>query len=269
MSITKEEYARMNAKMTGVKGSVSRSCDTLGKRCIQLEELLNRESKEFSDKTTRKLSEDINKAKDSVDKHLQNLKSTGKNLTEVIAGMKAEDTIEKDLKKMATMVNDDIEDYISKYDKLKTEHAQTIEAADKLVSPVKETKIYQNRMQLLKTKESQIKHTEYLNQLENLMGIAKFENMTSDEMIIHIFIENADLVMSKIGIEILTSDQPSVTELRSRITTAEKAMQGTGKPDNTKHATPNLQGEITQHRGLLGKMQTLREIRSQDRTLQI
>ena len=41
-------------------------------------------------------------------------------------------------------------------------------------------------------------------------------------MIIHIFIENADLTMSKIGIKILTSDQPSVTELRSRITTAEK-----------------------------------------------
>ena len=136
----------MNAKMTGVKGSVSRSYNTMGKRCIQLEELLNREAKYFSDKTTRKLSEDIDKTKDSIEKHLENLENTGKNLTEVIAGMKAEDTIEKDLEKMAAMVNDDIEDYISKYDKLKTEHAQTIEAADKLVSPVKQTPIYQIRM---------------------------------------------------------------------------------------------------------------------------
>ena len=208
-----------------------------GETLCSTQELLNRDEKDFSDKTTRKLAEDIDKTRDAIEEHLENLENTGKNLTEVIAGMKAEDTIEKDLEKMAAMVNNDIEDYISKYDKLKTEHAQTIEAADKLVSPVKQTKIYQNRMQLLKTKESQIKHTEYLNQLENLMGIAKFENMTSDEMIIHIFIENPDSTMSKIGIKILTSDQPSVTELRSRITTAEKAIQGTGKPDNTKHAT--------------------------------
>ena len=66
----------MNANMTGVKGSVSRSYDTLGKRCIQLGELLNREAKDFSDKTTRKLAEDIDKAKDSIEKHLQNLENT-------------------------------------------------------------------------------------------------------------------------------------------------------------------------------------------------
>ena len=78
-----------------------------------------------------------------------------------------------------------------------------------------------------------IKHTEYINQLENLMGISKFENMTSDKMIIHIFIENADPTMSKIGIEILTSDQPTVIELKSRITTAEQALQSTGKPEDT------------------------------------
>ena len=142
MSKTKEDYARMNAKMTGVKGSISRSCNAMGKCCNQLEELLNRDEKDFSDKTTKKLAEDIDKTRDTIEEHLEDLKITGKNLTEVIAGMKAEDTIEKDLEKMAAMVNDDIEDYISKYDKLKTEHAQTIEAADKLVSPVKQTKIY-------------------------------------------------------------------------------------------------------------------------------
>ena len=154
MSKTKEDYARMNAKMTGVKGSISRSCNATGNSCNQLEELLNREEKDFSDKTTRKLAEDIDKTRNTIEEQLEDLEITGKNLTEVIAGMKAKDTIVKDLEKMATMVNDDIEDYISKYDKLKTEQAQTIKAADKLVSPVKQTNTYQNRMQLLKKKEN-------------------------------------------------------------------------------------------------------------------
>ena len=161
MSKTKEDYARMNAKMTGVKGSISRSCKAMEKRCTQLEELLNRDEKDLSDKTTKKLAEDIDKTRDTIEEHLENLEITGKNLTQVIAGMKAEDTIEKDLEKMAAMVNDDIEDYISKYDKLKTEHAQTIEAAYKLVSRVKQTPIYQKRMQLLKAKRNHIKHTVY------------------------------------------------------------------------------------------------------------
>ena len=59
--------------------------------------------------------------------------------------MKAEDTKVNDLEKMATMVNSDIEDYISKYDKLKTDHALTLETADKLVSPTKSTATNQSR----------------------------------------------------------------------------------------------------------------------------
>ena len=92
--------------------------------------------------------------------------------------MKAEDTKVKDLEKMAAMVNDDIEDYISKYNKLKTDHTLTLEAADKLVSPVKPTPVHQRRMQLLKEKRNQIKHTEFLIQLENLMSVAEIEKMT-------------------------------------------------------------------------------------------
>ena len=133
MSKTKEDYAKINAKMSGVKGSISRSCDTLRKRCIQLEELLNRESKEFPNKTTSRIAEDIDKAKDSIDKNLINLKNTGKTLTEVISGMKAEDTKEKDLKEMAEKVNEDINDYISKYDKIKLEYTQTMQAANNLI----------------------------------------------------------------------------------------------------------------------------------------
>ena len=89
MSKTKEEYARVNTKMTSAKGSVSRSCNAMGKLCIQLEELLNREEKDFSDKTTKKIAEDIDKTRGSIEQHLENLENTGKQLTEVIAGMKA------------------------------------------------------------------------------------------------------------------------------------------------------------------------------------
>ena len=117
MSKTKADYAKMNAKMTGAKGSVSRYCNAMGKLCIKLEELLNREEKDFSDKTAKKIAKDMDKTRESIEKHLENLENT------------AEDTKVKDIEKMAAMVNDDIEDYISKYDKLKTEHAQTIEAA--------------------------------------------------------------------------------------------------------------------------------------------
>ena len=96
--------------------------------------MFNRESKEFPNKTTSRIAEDINKAKDSIDKNLINLKNTGKTLTEVISGMKAEDTKEKDLKEMAEKVNEDINDYISKYDKIKLEHTQTMQAANNLIS---------------------------------------------------------------------------------------------------------------------------------------
>ena len=68
MSKTKEDYARMNAKMTGAKGSVSRSWNAMGKLCIQLEELLNRDKKEFPDKTANKLAEDIDKTRGSIEK---------------------------------------------------------------------------------------------------------------------------------------------------------------------------------------------------------
>ena len=157
MSKTKVEYARMNAKMTSAKGSVTRSCNTLKELCIQLEKLLNQEEKDLSDKAN-KIAEEIDKTRESIEQHIENLENTGKQLTEVIAGMKAEDTMVKDLEKMAAMVNDDIEDYISKYDELKTEHSLTLEAADKLVSPVKQTPVYQKRTQLLTAKRSNIQN---------------------------------------------------------------------------------------------------------------
>ena len=186
MSRTKEDYARINAKMSGVKGSISRSCDTLRKRCIQLEELLNRESKEFPNKTTSRLADEINKAKNSIDANLINLNNTGKTLTEVISGMKAEDTKEKDLKEMADKVNEDINDYISKYDLIKSEHTKTMQAANNLISTAN-VPTYQKRMELLEAKKEDKNHSEYLTHLENVMSRADFENMTSDEMIIHVF----------------------------------------------------------------------------------
>ena len=44
------------------------------------------------------------------------------------------------------------------------------------------------------------------------MSVAEFSSMTEDQMIIHLFVESADAVMSKIGLEILAKDNPKVAE---------------------------------------------------------
>ena len=230
MSKTKEDYARINAKMTGIKGTISRSCDTLRKRCIQLDEMLKRESKEFPNKTTNRLADEINKAKLSIDANLINLNDTGNTLTKVISGMKAEDTKEKDLKKMADKVMEDINDYISKYEQSKMEHTHTIKAADKMISTTEAPK-YQKRMELLEAKKENENHSEYLTHLEKVMSRADFKNMTSDELIIYVFTRNADSTMSKLGIEILTNDKPTVTKLKSRIKETELEKQKRGEPN--------------------------------------
>ena len=92
-------------------------------------------------------------------------------------------------------------------------------------------------MELLEAKKKDKNHSEYLTHLENVMSQADFKNMTSDEMIIHVFIRNADSAMSKLGIKILTSDKPTVTELKSRIKETELGMQNKGYPDKTEQTT--------------------------------
>ena len=308
MSRTKEEYAEKNAKMTGAKGSVTRSCRAMERLCKQLGEVLKRKDTDFPERTAKKIAEDISKSRGSIETNLENLENTPAILTEVISGMKAEETQEKDLDKMAEKVSDDIEEYFLKYEALKTEYTKTLEEADRLVSPVKppvttqsrepsstngyerftaysdlkptylnqdstmieinqwcsqlnnylnmgyrgnppttgismhlaplmhsswiqalESKnleektlgeltaiikeegklrmpVHQRRLQLLKAKRNQTRHTEFIFQLEKLMSVAEFDKMSSDEMVIHLFAETANSTMSKIGLEIISAE---------------------------------------------------------------
>ena len=100
MSRTKGEYAEKNAKMTGAKGSVTRSCRAMGRLCKQLEEVLKRKDTDFPENTAKKIAEDISKSRGSIERNLDNLENAGAILTEVISGMEAEDTKEKTLTKL-------------------------------------------------------------------------------------------------------------------------------------------------------------------------
>ena len=114
MTKTKEDYNGMNAKMTYAKGSITRSYNTIDSLCVRLEVLLARGKKNFPEKTAKKLSVDIDNKRATMDKQMENLENAGKNLKEVIADMKAEETKLKNLDEMAAEVNLEIKEYNDK-----------------------------------------------------------------------------------------------------------------------------------------------------------
>ena len=63
--------------------------------------------------------------------------------------------------------------------------------------------VHQRRLQLLKTKRNQTRHSDFIFQIGKLMSVAEFSDMTEDQMVIHLFVETADATMLKIGLEIL------------------------------------------------------------------
>ena len=142
---TKEEFSCEKAKMTSVKSSITRSIKTMERLCTKLEEMLGRPKAEIPEITARKTAQDIIKNKGLIETHLEDLEKKGEVLMEVISGMKAEDTTEKDLDKMVAKVSEDIEEYNLKYDNLQTTNAVTLEGADKLIAPEKPTPATQPR----------------------------------------------------------------------------------------------------------------------------
>ena len=48
--------------------------------------------------------------------------------------------------------------------------------------------------------------------------------MTKDEFLIHLFAESADMTISKIAMEILSSKKPTVADLRSKIAETENSL---------------------------------------------
>ena len=56
---------------------------------------------------------------------------------------------------------------------------------------------HQRRLQLLKANRNSNKHSDFLYQLETLMSVAEFKDMSADEFIIHLFVETANSTMEK------------------------------------------------------------------------
>ena len=83
---------------------------------------------------------------------------------------------------------------------------------------------HQRRLQLLKAKRNSNKHIDFLYQLETLMSVAEFKDMSEDEIVIHLFAETAYATMAKLALEILSTAKPLVSTLRIRVTETENSI---------------------------------------------
>ena len=323
-------------KIAGAKSGVSRAVNAMDKLCIELSGILEKKADpDFQERTALRIAEEINSKKVLIREKLDHMEATGVLLIEAISSVEdaatakqADETIKK--------IEEDMDDYFTKYENLRKKHANTLEEVYKLSSPKKppskrssqqlsETDnpnsydrftpqsdlkptfldqdstmieinhwcsqltnylkmgyrgnlpkkgislhlaplmhaswiqaldakkleelpleeiteiikeegklrmpVHQRRLQLLKARRNQTRHTEFIFQLEKLMSVAEFTTMTQDEMLIHIFAETADPTMSRIALEVLASEKTSTDELRTRVTETESALwyKGTQK----------------------------------------
>ena len=84
--------------------------------------------------------------------------------------------------------------------------------------------VHQRRIQLMKAKRNQARHTEFIFTLEKLISVAEFEDMTKEQMVLHLFAETADSTMSKLALDILSTQNPTLAELRTKVTEVENAI---------------------------------------------
>jgi hypothetical protein len=103
--------------------------------------------------------------------------------------------------------------------------------------------VHQRRIQLMKAKRNQARHTEFIFTLEKLISVAEFEDMTKEQMVIHLFAETADSTMSKLALDILSTTNPTLAELRTKVTEVENAIWYKGTQGIVKSATLNMIGK--------------------------
>ena len=100
-------------------------------------------------------------------------------------------------------------------------------------------------MKVLREKKGNLKHSEFLSNLERSIGVSEWERMSLDEFTIHYFVEQSDSILAKEGLEILAKPNPTVAELRSRVAEIEnsswygtaKHLAKVGKDETTKFCT--------------------------------
>ena len=80
----------------------------------------------------------------------------------------------------------------------------------------KEAKLRQpkhtRRMVLLNTKKGSERHSDFLEKIVEHYSVIEFHQMTGDELIIHLFICDADQQMSKVAQEVFRSEKPTSSE---------------------------------------------------------
>ena len=79
-------------------------------------------------------------------------------------------------------------------------------------------------MDLLKAKRGSETHSDFLDMLGNLLSAAEFDQMTGDEMVIHLFKESADAQMARIAMDILEKENPTMRKLKVKVKETENGV---------------------------------------------
>ena len=62
----------------------------------------------------------------------------------------------------------------------------------------------------IREKKGNLKHSEFLSNLERSIGVSEWEKMSLDEFTIQYFVEQSDSILAKEGLEILGKPNPTV-----------------------------------------------------------
>ena len=71
-------------------------------------------------------------------------------------------------------------------------------------------------MVLLSTKRAGDKHSDFLEKIVEHYSVIEYDTMTGDELVIHLFVRDADQQMSNVAQEVLRSEKPTIHELQTR-----------------------------------------------------
>ena len=103
------------SKMTGIKGTVTCSVDTLRKLTEELENLIDRQDLErIPEKTVKRLATNIQKGRITVEGNLAKMTTIGETLMEAITNTEAVEIAEADPDAQIKLVNEDLDTYKKK-----------------------------------------------------------------------------------------------------------------------------------------------------------
>ena len=105
--------------------------------------------------------------------------------------------------------------------------------------------LHGRRMSLLKLALAKKtgRHSDHLMKLERHMEVIDWESMTKDQFLIHLFAEGCSCnVMSKLAMEVLSSDKPTVADLRKKIAETENSLWYANNQNLSKFAGGTMDG---------------------------